>query len=61
MASEFTTPGRHFFVDLSAGGSFADFLEHGCAPAFRGTAAINQFGNNAATVGNPYNEIRSPS
>jgi acyl transferase domain-containing protein len=50
MASEFTAPDRHFFVDLSASGSFANFLKHGYAPAFRGAPAINQFGNNTGTV-----------
>lgn len=61
MASEFSTPDRHFFVDLSASGSFANFLKHGYAPAFRGTAAINQFGKNTATIGNLYKKIRSLS
>jgi hypothetical protein len=50
MAAEFTTLDRHFFVDLSVSGSFANFLKHGYAPAFRGAAAINQFGDNAGTV-----------
>ncbi|MEU8268260.1 ACP S-malonyltransferase [Sphaerisporangium sp. NPDC049002] len=50
MASEFTMPDHHFFVDLSASGSFANFLKHGYAPAFRGAPAINQFGNNTGTV-----------
>ncbi|MEU6672177.1 hypothetical protein [Streptomyces sp. NPDC046727] len=50
MASEFSTPDRHFFVDLSASGSFANFLKHGYAPALRGAPAINQFGNNSGTV-----------
>ncbi|MEV6293861.1 hypothetical protein AB0M41_26295 [Streptomyces sp. NPDC051896] len=57
MASEFTTPDRHFFVDLSASGSFANFLKHGYAPAFRGAAAINQFGDNAGTVRRLHDEL----
>jgi acyl transferase domain-containing protein len=58
MASEFTTPDRHFFVDLSASGSFANFLKHGYAPAFRGAPAINQFGNNSGTVRGLRDELR---
>ncbi|MFD9093341.1 ACP S-malonyltransferase [Streptomyces collinus] len=50
MASEFTTPDRHFFVDLSASGSFANFLKHGYSTKFRGAPAINQFGNNSGTI-----------
>ncbi|MGW5432961.1 hypothetical protein ACWET9_38115 [Streptomyces sp. NPDC004059] len=57
MASEFTTPDRHFFVDLSASGSFANFLKHGYAPAFRGAPAINQFGDNAGTVQRLHDEL----
>ncbi|MET9447116.1 ACP S-malonyltransferase [Streptomyces cinerochromogenes] len=58
MASEFTAPDRHFFVDLSASGSFANFLKHGYAPALRGAPAINQFGNNSGTVRALRDELR---
>ncbi|WP_433446849.1 hypothetical protein ACQPXS_03680 [Streptomyces sp. CA-142005] len=57
MASGFTTPDRHFFVDLSASGSFANFLKHGYAPTFRGAPAINQFGDNAGTVRRLHDEL----
>ncbi|MFI1100747.1 ACP S-malonyltransferase [Streptomyces melanogenes] len=50
MASAFPEPERHFFVDLSASGSFANFLKHGYGPSYRGAPAINQFGNNTASL-----------
>ncbi|MBJ3810040.1 ACP S-malonyltransferase [Streptomyces flavofungini] len=51
MATAFRDPARHYFVDLSASGSFVNFLKHGYGPDHRGTFAINQFGNNAASMG----------
>ncbi len=50
IASEFSTPDRYFFLDLSASGSFANFIKHGYGPAFRCAPAINQFGNNVASM-----------
>ncbi|MFF9687110.1 ACP S-malonyltransferase [Streptomyces sp. NPDC014623] len=50
MTTAFRDPARHYFVDLSASGSFANFLKHGYGPDHRGAFAINQFGNNAASM-----------
>ncbi|WP_216677364.1 ACP S-malonyltransferase [Streptomyces sp. MNP-20] len=50
MATAFRDPARHYFVDLSASGSFVNFLKHGYGPDYRGAFAINQFGNNAASM-----------
>ncbi|MCI3928433.1 ACP S-malonyltransferase [Streptomyces sp. AN091965] len=50
MATAFRDPARHYFVDLSASGSFVNFLKHGYGPDHRGAFAINQFGNNAASM-----------
>ncbi|WP_408992353.1 ACP S-malonyltransferase [Streptomyces sp. 1268] len=50
MATAFRDPAHHYFVDLSASGSFANFLKHGYGPDYRGAYAINQFGNNAASM-----------
>ncbi|EPH43874.1 ACP S-malonyltransferase [Streptomyces aurantiacus] len=50
MAASFRDPERHYFVDLSASGSFVNFLKHGYGPGHRGTFAINQFGNNTASM-----------
>ncbi|WP_225986979.1 ACP S-malonyltransferase [Streptomyces spectabilis] len=50
MATAFRDPARHYFVDLSASGSFANFLKHGYGPDHRGAFAINQFGNNTASM-----------
>lgn len=50
MATSFRAPRRHYFVDLSASGSFVNFLKHGYGPEYRGGFAINQFGNNTASM-----------
>jgi malonyl CoA-acyl carrier protein transacylase len=50
MASAFSAPEGYFFVDLSATGSFANFFKHGYGAAFRRAPAINQFGNNTASL-----------
>ncbi|MFE0729516.1 ACP S-malonyltransferase [Streptomyces antibioticus] len=50
MATAFRDPASHYFVDLSASGSFVNFLKHGYGPDYRGAFAINQFGNNAASM-----------
>lgn len=50
MASAFGDPGDYYFVDLSASGSCANFLKHGYGAKYRCAPAINQFGNNAATM-----------
>lgn len=50
MATALRDPARHYFVDLSASGSFVNFLKHGYGPGYRGAFAINQFGNNAASM-----------
>ncbi|RPK48144.1 ACP S-malonyltransferase [Streptomyces sp. ADI93-02] len=50
MVSAFPEPERHFFVDLSASGSFANFLKHGYGPSHRGAPAINRFGNDTASL-----------
>lgn len=50
MATSFRTPEHHYFVDLSPSGSFANFLKHGYGSDYRGAFAINQFGNNTASM-----------
>ncbi|WP_431040579.1 ACP S-malonyltransferase [Streptomyces sp. P1-3] len=50
MATSFRTPEHHYFVDLSPSGSFVNFLRHGYGPDYRGAFAINQFGNNTASM-----------
>ncbi|MDJ0460306.1 ACP S-malonyltransferase [Streptomyces sp. H27-C3] len=50
MSTSFRVPENHYFVDLSASGSFVNFLKHGYGPDYRGAFAINQFGNNNASM-----------
>ncbi|MGW3569211.1 ACP S-malonyltransferase [Streptomyces sp. NPDC000941] len=50
MATSFRTPEHHYFVDLSASGSFSTFLRHGYGQGYRATFAINQFVRNAVSM-----------
>lgn len=49
MEHAFADSGRWLFVDLSASGSFANFLKHGFGGRHTCLAAINQFGKNRQT------------
>jgi acyl transferase domain-containing protein len=50
MNSAFSDQGDYYFVDLSATGSFANFLKYGYNRRYRCKSAINQFGNNRASL-----------
>jgi malonyl CoA-acyl carrier protein transacylase len=59
IAGAFADPGDTYFVDLSASGSFANFLKHGYGPAYRCAPAINQFGNNTASLARLCRELHA--
>lgn len=59
MASAFNAAEDYLFVDLSATGSFATFLKHGYGATLRCTSAINQFGNNVASMDKLRGELRA--
>jgi len=56
---EFAEPEGQYFVDLSASGSLTNFLRHGFGARYRSAPAINQFGNNAATLEKLLGELAS--
>ncbi|MET7293838.1 hypothetical protein ABZS79_17205 [Streptomyces griseoloalbus] len=43
MATSFRGPERHYFVDLSPGGSFVALLRHGYGPDYRAASALDRF------------------
>jgi acyl transferase domain-containing protein len=59
ITQAFAEPGGYYFVDLSASGSFASFLKHGYGARYRSAPAINQFGNNAASMERLRGELRA--
>jgi len=50
IQSAFESPDNYYWVDLSPSGSLTNFLRHGFGDQYRTAPAINQFGNNAATL-----------
>lgn len=50
MATSFPRPERHWFVDLSPGGSLAGLLGHGYGPDHRGAFAIDRFTSDTASM-----------
>ncbi|HEY0195656.1 MAG TPA: acyltransferase domain-containing protein, partial [Kofleriaceae bacterium] len=61
MAHAFSAPDDLYFVDLSASGSFANFLKHSYGARFRAAPVINQFGHNTATLDRLRHELSGPS